>query len=95
MIAGTVSISGGTLPIVTANSVVKSAVVYKAAANKVFSGGAADTAGAFGPSGVPSGISRLDIGGGTIANRQFNGTIQGISYYNRAISDAEMKRITT
>lgn len=95
VIAGTVSISGGTLPIVTANRVVKSAVVYKAAANKVFSGGAADTAGAFGPSGVPSGISRLDIGGGTIANRQFNGTIQGISYYNRALSAAELQRITT
>lgn len=92
VIAGTVSISGGALDGVQPYVPFTNIVSYKAGANIVSSGGATDTAGAFGPTGVPSGLNRYDFGCGTIANRNLNGWLQSVEYYPFAFNSVKANK---
>lgn len=81
-VAGVTKTSGGSLSAVTANTPFTLAISYKSGANLFSANGNADTAGTFGASALPTGITQLTIGDDGVSAQTIDGWEQGIAYWN-------------
>lgn len=86
--------SGGALSAVTANTLFKTGVVYASGANLAATGGSSDTAGTFGASTLPSGITQVTFGDNAAKAKTLNGWIQKLNYWNTALTAAQLRTAT-
>lgn len=80
-ISGATTTSGGALALITPNTVFTAALTYNSGANLFVVNGTQDTAGTFGASALPSGLTQLTLGDNGASAQTLNGWLQTLKYF--------------
>lgn len=94
VVASTGHDSGQTLS-ASVGTTAKVGIVYIAGANLFAADGVLDSAGTFGASGIPSGITKLCLMNRYDDGAPANGHLRSFKYWNRALSSSELQKVTT
>lgn len=86
--------SGGSLSAIAANTLFKTGLVYVSGANLAATNNLADTAGTFGASTIPAGITQLTIGDNGTKVKTCNCWQQKINYWNTALTQSQINGAT-
>jgi hypothetical protein len=90
-VSGTAYTSAATAGSPVVGTAFKQALKYASGSNVADFGSTIDGAGTFGAAAIPSGISRLDLGNNVSGTAAFNGWLQSFSYYNTALTNAQIQ----